>query len=190
MLATEVLVLATEIDFVERLNGPHRAKAGEKVSLVCTPAEKCTISGTQLGKDGHYVEATVVMENVLIQSNKAVQSGALLALDLGSVTGTNLTFRNGTGGDWGGCVVSFGSFTCMDCVFDKCSASPRGGGVYSWLGSNRGGGLKLVRPTFTDNRCSDSKACGAGCYCKDTNASKCVGCDCKVDPAGPGFYCD
>ena len=59
-------------DFVKALNA---AKRGDTVSLLCEVDERCTISGMQLGReaDSNYVEATVVMQNVLIQNHKAVQ---------------------------------------------------------------------------------------------------------------------
>ena len=99
--------------FAEALNAP--AKAGEKLALVCPAASPCTISGTQLGGHGQaygqdQVQATVIMQNVLMESNQIDDGSAFLAIGAGgSVTGTNLTFRNGTAGNWGGCVVSFGA---------------------------------------------------------------------------------
>ena len=53
------------------------------------------------------------------------------------------------------------------------------------------GGLKMVRPTFTNNTCGGGyKNCGSGYYCAGTDTTKCVGCTCKKDRDGPGFYCD
>ena len=78
-------------DFVKKLNV---AKAGEKLSLICTAADKCTIDGMQLsGSDG--LLAAVDMANVLIHNNKAVTGGLLAIGGGGSVNGTKLTFRNG-----------------------------------------------------------------------------------------------
>jgi len=77
--------------FVKALNAP--AKTGDKLALLCPAASTCTISGTQLGGDLG-VQATVIMESVLVQNNKA-GDGGLLAIGGGSVTGTMLTFRNG-----------------------------------------------------------------------------------------------
>ena len=173
-------------DFVKALNV---AKKGDTVSLVCTATEACTISGMQLGReaDSNYVEATVVMQNVLIQNHKVVQAGGLLAIDVGSVTGTNLTFRNGTAGDWGGCVVSFGRFSCTDCVFDRCStANTVSGGVYSW---GESAALRLVRPTFSGD--TSVGVNGSGCYCNSADATKCVGCTCEKGnfDGVPGWYC-
>ena len=85
--------------FAEALNAP--AKAGEKLALVCPAASPCTISGTQLGGHGQaygqdQVQATVIMQNVLMESNQIDDGSAFLAIGAGgSVTGTNLTFRRG-----------------------------------------------------------------------------------------------
>ena len=74
----------------------------------------------------HGVAATLVMENVLVQNFTSDSGGGLLNINRGSVTGTNLTFRNGrapeSDSDNGGCVFNLGTFACTDCVFDKCSA--------------------------------------------------------------------
>ena len=89
-------------DFVKLLSTTRDPEA--RISLLCTPAEKCTISGTQLG--GEFgVLSTVEMANVLVQNNTA-KFGGLLRIQGGSfgpgrpggvVTGTNITFRNGHG---------------------------------------------------------------------------------------------
>ena len=83
-------------DFVKKLNV---AKAGEKLSLICTAADNCTIDGTQLtgtSWQSFGLLAAVDMANVLIHNNKA-GNGGLLAIGHGggSVNGTKLTFRNG-----------------------------------------------------------------------------------------------
>jgi hypothetical protein len=96
-------------DFVQQLNnGPAKGPGGgsgpnRRISLLCTPAEECTISGTQLSvgeKDA------VEMANVLVQNNTAKFGGLLTIMGTddpestprgGIVTGTNLTFRNGHG---------------------------------------------------------------------------------------------
>lgn len=81
-------------DFVQAL---HRggARSWQKFSLVCAPAENCTISGTRLG-GGVGLHATVAMANVLVRDSTAASGGGLLNINGGgSVTGTNLTFRNG-----------------------------------------------------------------------------------------------
>ena len=175
--------------FATALNAP--AKVGDKLALVCPAASPCTISGTQLGGTSG-VAATAIMENVLVQNNKA-QNGGLLNIGSGSVTGTKLTFRNGTGSVSGGGVYmhSFGTFACTDCVFDKC-ASGNGGGVWT-----RDGTLQLVRPTFTADTCSDSGTCASACACHN-DASRCVGCLCeqcagvasKCAGGSEFFYCD
>ena len=115
MMAASLLVLATTsanagmacspqkaCDFVKLLSTTRDPEA--RISLLCTPAEKCTISGTQLG--GEFgVLSTVEMANVLVQNNTA-KFGGLLRIQGGSfgpgrpggvVTGTNITFRNGHG---------------------------------------------------------------------------------------------
>ena len=92
-------------DFVKLLSTTRDPEA--RISLLCTPAEKCTISGTQLG--GEFgVRSTVEMANVLVQNNTA-KFGGLLRIQGenmgeprfpgsgGVVTGTNITFRNGHG---------------------------------------------------------------------------------------------
>jgi len=91
------------------------------------------------------------------------------------VSGTKLTFRNGTALGFGGCVYySSGAFACADCVFDKCTATGKGGG-----GVVSAGTLDLVHPTFTGRRCGDTPPCGSGCYCYGDDTSRCVGCSCK-----------
>ena len=109
-------------DFVREL---RTARRWQRLSLVCTPEEQCTITGTRLGS-GLGVAATLVMENVLVQNFTSDSGGGLLNINRGSVTGTNLTFRNGrapeSDSDNGGCVFNLGTFACTDCVFDKCSA--------------------------------------------------------------------
>ena len=75
------------------------------LTLICTPEEKCTISGTTLGDNmGFCGGHSLVMQNVLIQNNTNVCvqgeicGSALLTISGGgSVNGTNLTFRNGKG---------------------------------------------------------------------------------------------
>jgi len=58
-------------------------------------------------------------------------------------------------------------------------------------GSRIGGTLKLVRPTFTNDTCSNGNNCGSNCFCLGNDASKCVGCTCKKGTAGdPYFYCN
>jgi len=81
-------------------DGPSFAKAllagRDKLALVCPAASPCTING--LGPPLN-VEKRLVMENVLIQNNKAsgISPGGLLGISNGgSVTGTNVTFRNGS----------------------------------------------------------------------------------------------
>jgi len=79
-------------DFVKKLGS---ATAGNIVSLICTAAENCTISGTQLGGEGG-MQAAVDMAHVIVQNNEA-GAGTLLEIGTGgTVNGTNLTFRNGT----------------------------------------------------------------------------------------------
>ena len=112
-------------DFVEAMRRAGGRK-GQKLSLVCTLAENCAISGVQLGT-GAGMQATVVMENVLLQNSTVDTAGGLLNVNGGgSFTGTNVTFRNGgapsSDSGSGGCVFNLGTFACTDCVFDKCSA--------------------------------------------------------------------
>jgi hypothetical protein len=80
--------------FVKAVNAPAHRTA--KLGLLCNASDPCTISSTQLGDlDG--IVATVIMENVVISDNDADgENGALLNIASGSVTGTNLTFRNGS----------------------------------------------------------------------------------------------
>ena len=109
MMVASLLVLATAsanagmtcspqkaCDFVKLLSTTRDPEA--RISLLCTPAEKCTISGTQLG--GEFgVLSTVEMANVLVQNNTAKFGGLLRIQGDGGagVTGTNITFRNGHG---------------------------------------------------------------------------------------------
>ena len=76
--------------------------------------------------------ATVVMENVLVQNNEEF-NGGLLCIDRGSVTGTNVTFRNGSTSSYGGCVWNGGSFACTDCIFEKCHAGYKGAVGAGWV---------------------------------------------------------
>ena len=107
-----------------------------KLALMCSADTPCIIDSTQL-----IIACTVMMENVLIQNTEKPFRGldGLMHIKSGSVTGTNISFHNGTTG----CVYSTaglplpswtpwptqrppaGTFSCTDCVFDKCSASVR-----------------------------------------------------------------
>ena len=188
-------------DFVKELNvgeGGHGAKAGDKLSLMCTPAEKCQISGTALGGDAG-LAATVAMANVLV-ANNAAGFGGLLGIGSGSFTGTNLTLRNGRAlFGQGGCVFNGGTFACTDCVFDKCASGYTGGCVNSGCDYRDQGcnttlpvaTLKLVRPRFTGgSTCQGGNPCGAGCACWGENAADCVGCTCSKRSDGRNyFYC-
>jgi len=171
-------------DFVKKL---ATSTGGDPpLSLICTAAENCTISGTQLGGENG-LQTSATMAHVRIQNNKA-GGGALLSIHTGSVVGTKLTFRNGQASSdgVGGCVFNYrGNFTCTDCVFDKCSSGVDGGAIFSYDSAT----LKLVRPTFTDDTCAGPTPCGAGCACGGRDASKCVGCTCKKH-SSDGFYCD
>jgi hypothetical protein len=81
--------------FALALNWPNPAPSTAKLGLLCDALDPCKITKTQVGDlDG--VEAAVIMENVLISDNDVEgENGALLNIAGGSVTGTNLTFRNG-----------------------------------------------------------------------------------------------
>ena len=150
------------------------------------------------------------MQNVLIQAQDGHKIKLLHIGAGGSVTGTNLTFRNGHG-NFGGCVLSSSSgvsssfsssstignttatgnhanFNCTDCIFDRCSAGI-GGGVYSGGNLYGPGGsfdtLTLVRPTFTDDTCGRTGVSHIETPCGsgcfcDGNASQCMGCTCNT----------
>ena len=94
-------------DFVKQLaiavpHGPFGPDPEDPpISLLCEPEEDCTISGTTLGP-WMGIGSLVEMAHVLIQNNTAVPQkwlraggGLLEIVEGGSVTGTNLTFRNG-----------------------------------------------------------------------------------------------
>jgi len=172
-------------DFVKALNHPANPIQPAPVSLLCTPEEHCTISGTQLGakvaSGAVGVAGAVDMANVLVENNTVSGwpgSGALLSIfEKGSVNATNVTWRNGHSSSYGGCVDSLGDFTCTDCLFENCHADA-GGGV-----NTDGGHLKLVSSfsgQFANGSCGGTKPCGAGCVCiaSEQEASKCVGCTC------------
>ena len=89
-------------DFVTALNAlkPNEPAA---LSLLCTPDEKCTISGTQIGGEKGGLVAHVTMAHVLLQNrveyNKRPpfgDGGGLLNIGSGVFSGTNVTFRNGS----------------------------------------------------------------------------------------------
>jgi hypothetical protein len=75
--------------------GDTGAPSTAKLALLCPAPDPCIITNTQLGGlDG--VVATAIMENVLVShSVPEGENGALLNIASGSVTGTNLTFRDG-----------------------------------------------------------------------------------------------
>lgn len=55
--------------------------------------------------------------------------------------------------------------------------------------------LRLVRPTFTGGACGyapQGAGCGAGCLCKGTNETLCLGCTCDAVNfwGDPSFACD
>ena len=189
-------------DFVTALNA-LKPNEPATLSLLCTPDEKCTISGTQIGGEKAGLAAHVAMAHVLLQNrveyNKRPpfgDGGGLLNIGSGVFSGTNVTFRNGSTTNYGGGCVNHegGTFACTDCVFDKCSAGGVGGGVYSDPDFALSGGLDLVRPTFTGCTCGGSgKPCGSGCWCDSLDVSKCAGCLCKKGISGPGgqvSFCD
>jgi len=125
-------------DFVKQWNA---VAGGEKISLVCKPEDDCTISGRLGGGGGQKFpgfQGNATMANVLLQNGGSVGKsgkpgsgfgglmnvgGDFATSNSGSVTGTNLTFRNGTASNAGGCVYNDGTFACTDCVFDKCTAA-------------------------------------------------------------------
>ena len=89
-------------DFVAALNalGPNEPAT---LSLLCTPDEQCTISGTQIGGEKAGLAAHVTMAHVLLQNrveyNKRPpfgDGGGLLNIGSGVFSGTNVTFRNGS----------------------------------------------------------------------------------------------
>ena len=166
-----------------------------KLALLCPPSSPCTLRGTQLGTTWG-LEATVLMENVVLESAPAAHAGSLLNIDSGHVTGVNVSFRGGSSATGAGCVSNYHYFKCTDCVFSKCHAAQYGGALSSG-GHVSGHGLVLVRPVFKgNNTCGgklmpgDVKPCGAACWCLGTDASKCVGCTCAVHPKYGNFYCD
>ena len=92
----------------------NHAVQGEKVSLVCTPEEQCTIGGTKLGANTENGRVTdfgfqgdATMTNVLVKDmfgNKTCDGSSPLQdcrgglMEVGSagrVVGTNIIFRNG-----------------------------------------------------------------------------------------------
>ena len=100
-------------DFVSQWNNADLPK-GQMISLICTPEEQCTISGTKLGANtengretdfGFQGDAT--MTNVLVKDmfgNKTCDGsspsqdcrGGLMEVgSAGRVVGTNIIFRNG-----------------------------------------------------------------------------------------------
>jgi len=183
------------------------ADPGDKISLVCTPEEQCTIKGIRLA-GGHNQESgypgTATMANVLMVDcagggggggsgpGNGGGGGSLRVGSKSSLIGTNLTFRNSFSGSNGGAVRNDGTFVCTDCVFDNCTASDDGGAVSS-NGNHYGqtSMLKLVRPTFVGGKCKmfDGEPCGTACYCTGDDASMCIGCTCQKDGTD-GFYCD
>ena len=85
----------------------NQAAQGDKVSLVCTPEEQCTI-GTKLGANSENGRVTdfgfqgdATMTNVLLRDNWGNLTtdhdrGGLMEIGrAGSLVGTNITFRNG-----------------------------------------------------------------------------------------------
>ena len=89
-------VAAVKSPIAQMVVAHHHNNVG--LALICPAATPCTISNTVL-----VVKATVIMENVLIQNNSCnyyfqtpMCDGGLLQITTGgSVTGTNITFRNG-----------------------------------------------------------------------------------------------
>ena len=92
----------------------NHAVQGEKVSLVCTPEEQCTIGGTKLGANTENGRVTdfgfqgdATMTNVLLRDNRGNSQtepnsttdhdrGGLMEIGAaGSLIGTNIVFRNG-----------------------------------------------------------------------------------------------
>ena len=86
----------------------NQAAQGDKVSLVCTPEEQCTIGGTKLGANSENGRVTdfgfqgdATMVNVLLRDNSGNLTtdrdrGGLMEIGrAGSLIGTNITFRNG-----------------------------------------------------------------------------------------------
>ena len=89
-------------DFVTALNA-LKPNEPATLSLLCTPEEKCTISGTQIGGEKAGLTAHVTMAHVLLQNrveyNKRPpfgDGGGLLNIGSGVFSGTNVTFRNGS----------------------------------------------------------------------------------------------
>lgn len=165
-----------------------------KLALLCPPASPCTLRGTQLGT-AWGLEATLLMENVVLENAPAAHAGSLLNIDSGRVTGVNVSFLGGSSATGAGCVSNYHYFKCTDCVFSDCHAAQYGGALSSG-GHAAGHGLVLVRPVFIgNNTCGgkltpgDVKPCGAACWCLGTDASKCVGCTCAVHPKYGNFYC-
>ena len=184
----------------------NNAEAGEKISLLCTPEERCTITGIKLGANSAELrsedfgfQGDATMTNVLMQDMTGngtydTRGGLMAVGSAGRVVGTKITYRNGlVRANGGGCVYNEGTFACTDCTFDRCiSARAFGGGIQS----GGGGTLQLVRPAFTNCACALGANCGSGCSCdgddrhgQGFNASLCVGCTCKNE-ANFNFYCD
>eukprot|EP01051_Picozoa_sp_SAG22_P018120 SAG22_NODE_2961_length_2070_cov_1.712836_2_plen_152_part_00 len=93
-------------DFVSQWND---ADFQGMISLICTPEEQCTISGTKLGANtengrvtDYGFQGNATMTNVLVRDmsgNKTYgedNRGGLMEVGrAGKVVGTNITFRNG-----------------------------------------------------------------------------------------------
>lgn len=188
-----------------------RSCTSHKLALLCSWDEPCHITGTQLG--GQAMKLSLSLANVVLADNqfapvsgKSLSTGGALLSIWGSVTATNVTFRNGTTTStknaYGGCVSvasGGGAFICTDCRFEDCYVHGWGGGVVS------SGNLILTRPVFDGNTCEaqpqgrsrktgdasrdSSPVCGAACMCFDYG--KCEGCQCAKGGPVPGnhWYC-
>jgi len=130
-----------------------------KLALLCPWDAPCTLRGVRLAAAcgctlpppyrHKGICREMLLRNVVLRDSKG-PGGGLLTISKGArVTGTNVSFINGTNPSFGGCVFSSGRFSCTGCTFSSCHAQFFGGAVdESCDGDCRqgGGGLELVRP--------------------------------------------
>lgn len=193
---------------IDGFNGPIPGAPGcEPISLLCTPAERCTLSSAHLEDNitTNGVERHLTMANVAISNSLGYANALMVVGPWGSFDGTNITFSNDASSrataSGGGCVEinaqmsGMPHFNCTDCAFHNCSSIGTGGGVTVQPTAR----ITLVNPKFVDCLAgyigwshTHKPGFGDGCYCENADPGLCTGCTCKKGTAGnePGFYCD
>jgi hypothetical protein len=138
----------------------NSAPAHAQLELLCPAVAPCGINGTHLGT-AWSMEATLMLENVVLQHTPAVLGLAmkpetLLQIKHGSLQGTSMSFRGGISARGDGCVSSYGTFRCEDCIFSNCTADEYNREMDATDAIE--GGLQLIRPEFFDGTCG-AKVC-------------------------------